>query len=212
VQTFFASHNGHIYAAQRGAGGGGMALEHDARHGGRAYHGKVKGLGALATAALAGWTLLDARAGGWAFVAAELAFLAWLARELRRTDAHALRLRAREPLQPDEADIVERYPLYFARPAFARECASTLAAFGLASLVLVPWLTYKLEWTQAVGIGAALFAVARLTKLLSPVYALRLASAKGDREALRLLAAHDGALRKLSVEQPEHERQARRDE
>lgn len=42
------------------------------------------------------------------------------------------------------------------------------------------------------------FAVARLTKLMSPVNALRMATAKGDRDALRLLSAHDGAMRKLS--------------
>jgi len=168
--------------------------------------GAVKGLGALAVAALVGWTLLDSASGSWAFAAAEFAFLAWLARELRRTDPQALGNRAREPLEPDEADIVQRFPLYFARPGFARECASTLAALGLASLVVVPWLTYKVQWVPAVLIGIFLFAVGRLTRLLSPVYALRLATAKGDREALRLLSAHDGAARKLSghVPEPEH--------
>jgi hypothetical protein len=70
---------------------------------------------------------------------------------------------------------------------------------GLASLVLVPWLTYKLQWAQAVLIGIFVFVVGRLTKLMSPVYALRLATAKGDRDALRLLSAHDGAMRKLST-------------
>lgn len=159
----------------------------------------MKGLGALAVAALAGWAFLDARAGAWAFAGAEFAFLAWLAREAGASDAAALRRRASEPLEPDEADLVQRYPLYFERPAFARECASTLAALGLASLVVVPWLTYKLQWAPAILIGVFLFAVARLTKLLSPVYALRLATAKGDREALRLLSAHDGAARKLSA-------------
>jgi hypothetical protein len=167
----------------------------------------MKGLGAMAVAALTGWALLDARPASWAFAAAEFAFLAWLARELRATDAQALRSRAHEPLEPDEVDVVQRYPLYFARPAFARECASTLAALGLATLVVVPWLTYKLQWVPAILIGVFLFAVGRLTKLLSPVYALRLATAKGDREALRLLSAHDGAARKLSgrqVPEPEH--------
>jgi hypothetical protein len=68
----------------------------------------------------------------------------------------------------------------------------------------VPWLTYKLQWVPAILIGVQLFAVARLTKLLSPVYALRLATATGDRNALRLLSAHDGAARKLSApDQPE---------
>jgi hypothetical protein len=68
----------------------------------------------------------------------------------------------------------------------------------------VPWLIYKLQWPQAILIGVLLFAVGRMTKLVSPVYALRLATAKGDREALRLLSAHDGAARKLSApDQPE---------
>jgi hypothetical protein len=93
-----------------------------------------------------------------------------------------------------------------------RECASTLAAVGLASLVLVPWLTYKLQWAQAILIGAALFAVGRLTRLMSPVYALRMATARGDRDALRLLSAHDGARRKLSVEEPEPQREGGRHE
>lgn len=169
--------------------------------------GTMKGLGALAVAVLAGWAFLDPLSGSWAFAAAEFAFLASVARALRRTDAAALRSRAREPLEPDEADLVQRYPLYFERPGFARECASTLAALGLATLVVVPWLTYKLQWAPAILIGVFVFAVGRLTKLLSPVYALRLATAKGDREALRLLSAHDGAARKLSgghVPEPEH--------
>jgi biotin transporter BioY len=94
---------------------------------------------------------------------------------------------------------VRRYAFYFAYPATARESASTLAALGLATLVLVPWLIYRLQWAQAILIGVMLFAVGRLTKRVSPVYALRLATAKGDRDALRLLSAHDGAARKLSA-------------
>jgi hypothetical protein len=174
----------------------------------------MKGLGVMVVAALLAWSFLQPPAGSWAFAAAEFAFLAWLARELRRADAAALAMRAQPPLEADEADIVRCYPLYFARPAFARECASTLAAVGLASLVLVPWFTYKVQWPPAVLIGVMLFAVARLTKLLSPVYALRLRTAKGDREALRLLSAHDGAARKLSgdefLDQPGAEGEPRR--
>ena len=158
----------------------------------------MKGLGVMVAAALVAWSFLDPPTGAWAFAGAEFAFLAWLARELRRADAVALAARAQPPLADDEADVVRRYPLYFSRPAFARECASTLAAVGLGSLVLVPWFTYKLQWPPALLIGAMLFAVARVTKLLSPVYALRLQTAKGDRDALRLLSAHDGAARKLA--------------
>jgi hypothetical protein len=159
----------------------------------------LKGLGTLAVAALVAWTFLAPFSGSWAFAAAEFAFLAWLSNEVRRANAAALLHRAREPLEPDEAEVAQRYALYFSQPAIARECASTLAALGLASLVLVPWLTYKLAWVQAVLIGMFVFAVARLTRLASPAYALRLAAHKGDRDALRLLAAHDGALRKLSA-------------
>ena len=174
----------------------------------------MKGLGVAVLAGLAGWSFLAPPAGSWAFAALEFLFIAMLARELQRANGAALVARAQPPLEVDEADIVRRYPLYFARPDLARECASTLAGLGLASLVLVPWLTYKLQWAQAVLIGVMLFAVARLTKLLSPVYALRLQIAKGDRDALRLLSAHDGAARKLSahevLEQPGAEGEPRR--
>lgn len=159
----------------------------------------MKGLGALAVFALGGWAFLSPAAGAWGFAAAEFALLAWLSHQVRGGDAAALQSRAREPLADDEADLVRRYPFYFERPGFARECASTLAAIGLASLVLVPWLTYKLQWAQAVLIGVFVFVVARLTRRLSPVYALRLSVARGDRDALRLLSAHDGAARKLSA-------------
>ena len=168
----------------------------------------MKGLGALAVAALVATTFLATAAGGWAFAAAEFAFLAWLSSELRKVNSATLVGRA--VLEADEIDIVRRYPLYFARPQFAREYASTLAALGLASLVLVPWLTYQLQWAQAILIGVMLFAVARLTRLMSPLYTLRMATAKGDRDALRLLSAHDGAMRKLSVDQPEAQGEGRR--
>lgn len=174
----------------------------------------MKGLGVATVAALGAWSFLAPPTGSWAFATLEFAFLAWLAHALRRADGAALVARAKPPLEPDEADIAQRYPLYFARPDFARECASTLAATGLASLVLVPWLTYKLQWAPALLIGVMLFAVARLTKLLSPVYALRLQTAKGDRDALRLLSAHDGAARKLLghelLDQPGAEGEPRR--
>lgn len=172
----------------------------------------MKGLGALAVAALVGWAFLAPAQGAWAFAATEFAFLAWLAHAVRAARAAALTARTREPLGADEADIVQRYPFYFARPEAAREWASTLAAIGLASLVLVPWLTYKLQWPQALLIGLQIFPVGRLTKLLSPVHALRMATAKGDRDALRLLSAHDSAMRKLSVDQPEADGERRRHE
>ena len=162
---------------------------------------------------LLAWAFLAPAAGGWAFAAAEFAFLAWLAGMVRKADAPALRARARPALDADEDEIVSRYPFYFGHAPLARELAATLAALGLASLLLVPWLTYRVQWVQAVLIGMLVFAVARLTKVLSPVLALRVATAKGDREALRLLSAHDGAARKLSApDQPEADGERRRQE
>jgi ABC-type Fe3+-siderophore transport system permease subunit len=72
-----------------------------------------------------------------------------------------------------------------ASPELMHECASALAATGLASLVLVPWLTYKLQWLQAILIGVMLFAVGALTRRV---------------------------VRKLSVEQPESRREGGRHE
>jgi hypothetical protein len=124
----------------------------------RAYHGGVKGLGAIGVMVVAAWTFLAPAVGAWAFAAAELVFLAWLARLLRSETAG---------------------------PELVRECASALAAIGLASLVLVPWLTYKLQWAQAILIGLMLFAVGALTRR---------------------------TVRRLSVEQPERRGEAGRNE
>ena len=120
--------------------------------------GAVKGLGAIAVMVLAACTFLAPAVGAWAFAAAEFVFLAWLARLLRNETAS---------------------------PDLVRECASALAATGLASLVLVPWLTYKLQWAQAILIGVMLFAVGVLTRR---------------------------AVRRLSVEQPERRGEAGRNE
>ena len=173
----------------------------------------MNGLGTIAVAGLTAWSFLTPMHGGWAFAAAEFAFLAWLAATLRKASASGLRARARPALGGDEDELVGRYPFYFERPPIAREHAATLAALGLASLVLVPWLIYRGQWAQAALIGMFVFAVARLTRALSPVLALRMATAKGDRDALRLLAAHQGAARKLSApDQPEADGEGGRQE
>ena len=158
----------------------------------------MKGLGFVVAATATAVAFIAPAIGGWAFAGAELMFATWLRRRMRAMDAAALAAQAREPLSDDELELVRRYAYYFAYPATARECASTLAALGLASLLLVPWLSYKLEFLPAILIGVMLFWVARLTKRVSPVDALRLATARGDRDALRLLSAHDSARQKLS--------------
>jgi len=72
--------------------------------------------------------------GAWGFAAVEVVFLLSVA------------LRLRKPAAP------------------SREWASVLAAFGLSSLLLAPWLTYKARWPQAILIGVLIFAVAHLTR------------------------------------------------
>ncbi|HWI35847.1 MAG TPA: hypothetical protein VNU64_05280, partial [Burkholderiales bacterium] len=65
-----------------------------------------------------------------------------------------------------------------------------LAAVGLSTLLLAPWLTYKHAFLPAAIIGMNLFAVARFTKMLSPMLTLRIAASRGDRDSLRMLEIH----------------------
>ncbi len=61
-------------------------------------------------------------------------------------------------------------------PAIARECSSVLAALGLSSLILAPWLTFKQAFVPAALIGLNLFAVSRLTRICAPLLGLRMAA------------------------------------
>lgn len=140
---------------------------------------------------LAGWTFLDPGTA-WAYCAALLAFDAWLfhrMRSLGTTPVPVGELPYR--FSAEEAALVARFRFYFAYPALARQSASVLAAIGLTSLILVPWLTIKQHLAEAVLIGANLFAVARFTKALAPLMALRQAASRGDRAALRMLELHE---------------------
>lgn len=128
----------------------------------------------------------------WAYIGAFAAFELWLVR--RAASA------ARGPVPVDEAPyrfteeeaaFVARHRFYFAFPTLAREASSVLAALGLTALLLAPWLTYRHALVQAALIGLNLFAVARFTKQLAPLPALRVAASKGDRAALRMLELHD---------------------
>jgi hypothetical protein len=97
----------------------------------------------------------------------------------------------------EEAAFVGRYRFYFAFPAAAREASSVVAALGLTALVLAPWLTFRHALVQAALIGLNVFAVARFTKQLAPLMALRVAASKGDRAALRMLELHDPLWQKI---------------
>ncbi len=134
----------------------------------------------------------------WVYLAAVVAFEFWLARRIGSV--------GRAPVAPgeppygfsdEEARLVGRYRFYFTFPAIAREASAIVAALGLASLLLAPWLTYKQAWLQAALVGVNLFAIARFTKLLAPLVALRVRANTGDREALRMLELHDPAWEKI---------------
>jgi len=134
----------------------------------------------------------------WAYVAVVGAFELWLARRVAEAGSDAvLADEAPYGFTGDEARLVQRYRFYFTYPALARGASSVLAAIGLSGLVLALWLTYRFAFLPAALIGINLFAVARFTRRLAPVMALRLAASRGDREALELLSAHDPAWAKI---------------
>ena len=146
---------------------------------------------------VAGCSFLDPGLA-WTYCAALLAFDAWLLRTIQGLSKRPVS--AGVPpyyFSDDEAGLVGRYRLYFAYPALARQSASVLAAVGLTSLILVPWLTIKQHVAEAVLIGLNLFAVARFTKALAPLMALRQAAGRGDRAALRMLELHEPTWAKI---------------
>jgi len=156
------------------------------------------GLLSAAFLVLAGWAALDPGRMAWVYLAAAIAFELWLARRVAAAGAAAVT--AGEPpygFSEEEARLVGRYRFYFTYPAVARDASAVLAALGLSALLLAPWLTYKLAFAQAALIGANLFAVARFTRRVAPLMALRVAANRGEREALRMLELHDPAWEKI---------------
>jgi len=155
----------------------------------------------VAVLVFAGWAALSPRPMAWAYIAVVAAFELWLGRRVASARADAVL--AGEPpyhFTEEEARLVQRYRFYFTYPALARGASSILAAIGLTGLVLALWLTYRFAFLPAALIGINLFAVARFTRRLAPVMALRLAASRGDREALDLLSAHDPAWAKIIAE------------
>jgi len=146
---------------------------------------------AIAVLLLCGFTFLRSEVS-WVYLAVMAVFEIWLMRRIASTGKGPVAVD--EPpyrFSAEEAEFVARYRFYFTYPGVAREATSVLAALGLTALVLVPWLIYKMELVQALLIGANLFVVARYTKVLAPVMALRVRAHRGDRAALRMLELHD---------------------
>jgi hypothetical protein len=147
---------------------------------------------------LAGWAALTPQPMAWLYVGVVGAFELWLARRIAAVGRDRVASGA-APYQftEDEARLVQRYRFYFAYPAVARGTSSVLAAVGLSGMALALWLTFKQAFVPAFLIGVNLFAVARLTKLLTPLMALRIAASRGDRDALLMLEMHDPTWAKI---------------
>ncbi|MGQ0653100.1 MAG: hypothetical protein ACT4P4_12685 [Betaproteobacteria bacterium] len=153
---------------------------------------------ALAVLVLAGVTFIQTPAA-WLYIAAVAAGEAWLYFRFKKEGgAPAAVGRAPYHFTREEAELIGRYRLYFTFPQIAHQASSALAAVGLTTLVLVPWLIFRGRFPEAVLIGMNLFAVARFTKALSPQLALRVRAHKGDREALRMLELHDPLWQKIN--------------
>jgi hypothetical protein len=152
----------------------------------------------LAVLALAGFAALHPMSLAWLYVGAVAAFEAWLFGIVR--SAGGTRVAAGEPpygFTEDEARLVERYPFYFTFPGIARHASSVLAAIGLTSIVLAPWLTYRMAYAPAALAALNLLGVGWLTRRVAPLMSLGMAANRGNREALRMLEVHRTAWEKI---------------
>ena len=149
---------------------------------------------------LAGWAALAPQPMSWVFIGAVAVFEVWLLARMRNLEMGPVPVdEAPYRFSAEEARFIERYRFYFSYPALAAQAGSVLAAIGLAGMVLALWLTFKQAFAQGALIGANLFVVGWLTKRVAPVFALRIAASRGDREALRLLEIHEPVWAKIKA-------------
>ena len=153
--------------------------------------------GPLAVFLLAG-SAVYTPAASWAYIATALLFEIVVQRRIAAEGA--------EPPPPNEppynltaaeSAVVGRYRFYFTYPIVAKDCASILAALGLTAMALALWLTYRQAFAQALIISVNLFLIGRLSKVLAPLNALKLAAGHGNAEAVKFLDAHDPAWKKI---------------
>ena len=136
----------------------------------------------------------------WVYIAVVILFEFWLARRIAAVGRDAPPTgEAPYHFTDEEARLIQRYRFYFSYPNIAAQASSVLAATGLTALVLAPWLTFKSAYLPAIIVGVNLFAVARFTRLLAPLMALRIAASRGDRDALRMLEIHGPLWAKINA-------------
>lgn len=143
--------------------------------------------GSVAMLILAGWAALSPAPMAWAFLAAVAVFEAWLLARMRKERRPVAAGEAPYRFTAEEAELVGRYRFYFAYPALCAQAGSVLAAIGLSGMVLALWLTFRQAFAEGALVGLNLFAVGWFTKRVAPGYALRIAAARGKRDALRML-------------------------
>jgi hypothetical protein len=147
---------------------------------------------------LAGWAALRPAPMAWLYLVAVLAFEAWLFALVRSTGrAPVAAGKAPYLFTEEEARLVERYRFYFAFPGIARHASSVLAAIGLTTLGLAPWLTYKAAFVAAGLAALNVLPVAWLTRRVAPLLTLGAAANRGNREALQMMEAQRTAWEKI---------------
>ncbi len=156
--------------------------------------------GSVAMLVLAGWAALKPAPIAWVYLGAALAFEAWLLARMRALARGPVAVGAPPyHFTAEEAGLIGRYRLYFTYPKLAAQAGSVLAALGLSAMLLAFYLTFRQAFVQAVLIGLNLFAVGWFTRRVAPVYVLRLAAARGKRDALRALEILDPLWAKINA-------------
>ena len=146
---------------------------------------------------LAGFAALHPDSIAWLYAGAVAAFEAWLFGIMRSATGAPVAGAPPYRFTEEEARLVARYPFYFAFPGISKHASSVLAAIGITSLVLGPWLAWRAAYVPAVLVALNLLPVGWLTRRVAPLMTLGMAANRGNREALRLLEAHDGAWQKI---------------
>jgi hypothetical protein len=152
----------------------------------------------LAVLLLAGFAGLHPVPMGWVYLAGVLAFEGWLFGIVRSVGKAPVNAgEAPYLFTDDEARLVGRYRFYFTFPGISRHAASVLAAVGLTTLCLAPWLTYRGAFVPAAIAALNVIPVAWLTRRVAPLLTLGMQANRGNREALSLLSAHASAWEKI---------------
>lgn len=159
----------------------------------------MQGLFTALVIGLGAWSFYYPQNGSWIYIVLVVvlfqgALAAYMGKQRN------LKVTAGEPpyhFTEEEAQFVRRHRFAFEFPVAAQTVSSMLAATGLISLALSPWLAYQLQWTQAVIVGLDVALVGYLTRQLNPKYTLVLAAHHGKKNAAHEIELFNGAWRKI---------------